>query len=332
MSTMQPSAGELHVNGPLTNLSVAYFQDDTKYVSNRVFPMVPVQKQSDTYFIYDKSDLLDNDITPVPDGAETPGGTVALSQGTFQCEVYGRHKDITDRQRANQDQPLNLDADMTRVVTQKGLILKESVWASTFLRSGAWDAAVDGATARSSSFDPTNSSNNNVVYWSTAASDPIGDIYRAIDYVESQTSFTPNKLTIGKEAYRALENHSDVVGRLDRGQTTGAAMATPEALARLFGLDEVLVLSAVSTSEANGYIGGGKHALLTYSPSAAGIGMPSAGYSFMWTGLVAGGGGGIAISRYRMQSMRKDRIELIMAFDHRVVSKDLGYFFNNIVQ
>ena len=51
-----PAQSDLHVNVPLTNVSVAWMQDKATFIADKVFPRVPVQKQSDLYWKYSKSD------------------------------------------------------------------------------------------------------------------------------------------------------------------------------------------------------------------------------------------------------------------------------------
>ena len=48
----QPYSGQVHVDRPLTNISVAYLQNDNDYIADKVFPVVPVMKQSDRFFVY----------------------------------------------------------------------------------------------------------------------------------------------------------------------------------------------------------------------------------------------------------------------------------------
>ena len=51
-----PSQSDLHINAPLTNVSIAYLQNSSAYIADKVFPRVPVAKQSDLYIKYSKSD------------------------------------------------------------------------------------------------------------------------------------------------------------------------------------------------------------------------------------------------------------------------------------
>jgi len=48
----QPTASDVHVNAPLTNISIAYMQMQSEYKAADIFPVVPVSKQTDRYFTY----------------------------------------------------------------------------------------------------------------------------------------------------------------------------------------------------------------------------------------------------------------------------------------
>jgi hypothetical protein len=58
---------------------------------------------------------------------------------------------------------------------------------------------------------------------------------------------------------------------------------------------------------------------------------PSAGYTFAWNGYMGAAGAGQRVSRFRMDHLRSDRIELEMSFDQKLVSADLGFFWDAIV-
>ena len=54
----QPTQSQVHVDAILTNISVAYLQRAENFIADKVFPVVPVDKQSDKFFTYDKNDWL----------------------------------------------------------------------------------------------------------------------------------------------------------------------------------------------------------------------------------------------------------------------------------
>jgi len=96
------------------------------------------------------------------------------------------------------------------------------------------------------------------------------------------------------------------------------------------------VASAIKNTAAKGqtaahsYIAG-KAAALFYVPPAPGLMTPSAGYTFAWTGFAGAGGEGQRIKRFRLERIESDRVEGQMAYDHKKVAADLGYFFNTII-
>ena len=44
-----PTVGDVHVERPLSNISVAY--RNPEYIFDQIFPTVSVQKKSDVYFV-----------------------------------------------------------------------------------------------------------------------------------------------------------------------------------------------------------------------------------------------------------------------------------------
>jgi hypothetical protein len=59
--------------------------------------------------------------------------------------------------------------------------------------------------------------------------------------------------------------------------------------------------------------------------------IPSAGYTFSWTGLMGSSAMGGRITKFRMDHLKADRVEIEMSFDHKVVASDCGVLFAGIV-
>ena len=55
MPALQPSASDVHVDAIMTNHSVAYIQQAADFVAAQFAPRVPVQKQSDKYYVFTKA-------------------------------------------------------------------------------------------------------------------------------------------------------------------------------------------------------------------------------------------------------------------------------------
>ncbi len=237
MPYTQPSRGDVHVNRPLTNLSVAFMQSAGIFVASRVFPNIPVAKQADAYFIYDRGDFNRDAMEERAPGTESAGGAYKTGNDTYNAVVRAYHKDVPDQVRANQDSPINVDREATEFVTHKGLIKREVTWADAYFKTDIWTFNVNGAASRAARLDPSGA-NNNVLYWNDASSTPIEDVRLLKRIVLEETGFMPNILTLGRPVFDVLVDHGDIVGRLDRGQSVGAAMANRESLAALFEVEQ----------------------------------------------------------------------------------------------
>ena len=336
MPYTQPGRGDVHVNRPLTNLSVAFMQRMENFIAARVFPNIPVEKKSDEYFTYDRGEFNRDEMQERAPGAPSAGGDYTISTADYSARVYAYHRDIADQQRGNLDQPLNLDREATEFITLKGLIKRERLWVDSFFKGGVWTFDIDGGASRSASFSPTVAASNDLQHWSDSNSTPIEDIRLIKRYILENTGFMPNTLVLGRPVFDALLDHSDIVGRLDRGQTTGPVVVMRENLAALFELENVLVMDAIHNTADEGLTAshsfiGGKHALLCYAAPSPGIMTPTAGYTFSWTGYAGASDNGVRFKRFRMEELAGDRVEGEMAFVQKRISSDLGAFFEGIV-
>ena len=49
-----PTVNDVHINAAMGNVSIAY--KNGLYIADQVFPIIPVAKKSDFYFVYTASD------------------------------------------------------------------------------------------------------------------------------------------------------------------------------------------------------------------------------------------------------------------------------------
>ena len=327
---MNPTPGDVHVNSPLTNVSVGFLQNASSFIATRVFPNVPVSKQSDLYYTYDRGEFNRDEMELRAPGAESAGGGWKVGQDSYFCPVWAFHKDIPDQLRSNADSQFKLDSEATQYVTGKALIKREKIWTASYFTTGIWTFGRAGVAS-----GPV--AGTSVLQWNDAASDPITDVRLARRVILQSTGFMPNKITLGREVYDTLIDHPDIIDRLKYGQTASKpAMANAADLARLFELEEVLVMDAVENTAKEGQTPvhsfiGGKHALLTYSPPMAGLMTPTAGYTFSWTGHLGAQADGQRIKSFRMENLAADRVEIEMAFATKRVAADLGFILTSIV-
>ncbi|MBL4909001.1 MAG: major capsid protein [Alteromonadaceae bacterium] len=329
---MNPTKGDVHVNRPLTNISVAYLQDQKNFIADSIFPNIPVSKQSDLYFMYDRGFFNRDEMKERAPGTESAGGDYTIEVDTpYYARVYSFHHDIPDQRRANTDSELAPDREATELVTRKGLIRRETLWVSKFFKAGVWTndrTGVDSAPVAGTS----------TLRWNDDASTPIEDIRASKTIVLESTGFEPNTLVLGQKVVDALSDHPDIVDRVKYGQTAnGPAMIELSELVALFKIPRIFVMKSIVNTAKEGAANvhsfiGGAHALLVYSAPTPGLMTPSGGYTFSWTGFLGAQPQGQRIKRFRMENLASDRVEIDMAFDQKLISADLGFFFDGIVK
>jgi len=325
-----PSIGDVHVNVPLTNISVAYIQDEKNFVADRVFANIPVLKQSDRYYTYYRADFNRDEMQERAPGTESAGNGYEIDNTpTYFATVRAFHKDIADHIRANSDSVLAPDRDATIFCTQKALIKREITWASNYFKAGVWNYGSVGVSS-----SPTG---GEFLQWDQDNSTPIEEMRAAKRVVQEATGFKPNIAVMGKVVFDVLIDHPEFIDRIKYNYAQGvAAVANEQIIAQLFGLDEVLVMEAVYNSAPRGepensqFIGG-QNVLLAYRTKTPGLMVPSCGYTFSWNGWMGATGMGHRIKSFRMEHLESDRVEVQMAYDQKVVGADLGYFFSNAV-
>lgn len=324
----QPQLSAVHINRPLISISQAYMQDASDYVAGKIFPVVPVEKQSDLYFKYTKGDWFRNVAQPRTPGSESAGGGYNLTTDSYYAPVVAVHKDVDPQIRANSDTPLNADRDATLWCTQQILISREISMLALAMATGTWT----GGT----STDPTPAPQ-----WDKANSTPLEDIEQQNWSVKQLTGHFPNKFLLGPRVWEVLKNHDEVVQRI---KYTQRGVVTTDLLASLIappGVEnfEVLVAAAIYNTAAEGsadsfsFIANPKNALLVYAEPEPGIMVASGGYIFAWTGLEGSGAFGSRISQIPtpLFGIGSVRIEAELAFTTKVVGADLGVLFVNAV-
>ncbi len=326
----QPSLSSVHVNRPLTNISQAYMQDNNDYIADKVFPVVPVQKQSDLYFKYTKDDWFRSVAQLRGPATESAGGGYPVTTDSYYTPVYAIHKDVDPQVRANTDDPLNADRDATLWVTNQLLLSREIQFLNIAFTTSTWLGSTTGG-------DITPSPK-----WDAANSTPLEDIETQSWHIKQITGKFPNRLVLGSSCWKALKNHDEIVQRVK--YTAGPARAvTTDMVASLVappGVNdfEVLVPAAIQNTAAEGatfsgsFIATATTALLVYSEPNPGIMVPAAGYNFTWVGLLGAGAFGSRISQIPMDwlGVGTVRVEGELAFVAKITGADLGCFYTSV--
>lgn len=325
MPLLTPS--NVHIDQPLSNLTLAYVQEQTNFVADKIFPVVGVARQSDKYYIYDRANMnRSGDVKKLAPRTEVNRIGMAISNDSYFADVYGIGMDFDEQTLANEDAMLEVRAAGAETLINRVLIEREQQFASTFFSAGSWTTDVTPANLWS---DYTNST-------------PLTDVTAGRRTMQLKSGgFKPNTMVIGKEVRDVLINHPDVLARLNGGATvTNTALITDAKLAEIFEVENFYVMEAVvngaaeGLAENNAFIGG-KNALLVHTPRAAGLMTPAAGVTFAWNNISGVNNLGITVESFSDDALKRqqvaEHIQVKMAYDMKVVGADLGYFFEDVV-
>lgn len=328
LSAVRKSADihDVHVDVPLSNLSVAYIQSDTDFIAAKVFPVVPVGKQSDRYYKFKKDTFFRNRAKLWVPGTQMPqSGFDVDNTPTYACDFRAFEHPLRWDILKNADAVLNLDRAASEFVTRVLLLSREVEWASTYFKTGVWGKEYTGVAATPA--------NNQFIYWSDYTnSDPIADFRKARMAVKLATGFRPNTAVMSEEVFEVLADHP-VIKELYK--YTQASVLTPELVARALRVEKLVIAGAVQITSPEGAVTEvydwifGKHAWLGYVAPRPSIMTPSAGYIFSWNAITQGFE--VGIERIPDRRTKADYIQGITCYDMQVVCPDMGAFFNRAI-
>lgn len=338
----QPTAGDVFVSTPLTNVSLNYYQDQSTFIADKMFPLVPVQLQAGIVWEWDLAYILINGMEPRAEGTESRGIGSKLNQKTYSCTKYALHKDISDDRRANEMSvlptgaiitgPINADRNATTLLTAQAVQKREITLKAAAFKTGLWTGMTDvtGVSGAPGA--------NQIKQWDQASSDPVSDVTKQCTTIQLATGVRPKRMAMGQQVWDALKNNPSIIDRLKffgvPGQPTQVTM---NAVAALFGVDDILVSGVVQGTSnegaatlTTGFVIG-KEYLLYSTPPAPDIDTPSAGYTFSWVGYLGANAYGARVKKFRIEAIASDRIEIEQAYDQRPLSTPLGGYASSVV-
>lgn len=327
----------IHQDRPLASVALAYKQSEDKFIAGRVFPEVPVQKSSDSYYVWDRDAFLRSQAAQRAPGSAPVHRWMSVSTDQYACKQYAVGDFITLEDVTNQDAAVQLRASTTEALMADMMIARDQHFMDAYMTTGIWgtdlQGVADGAGSNGGEPDATE-----FVQWDdTANSNPIRDIRDQCRAIMLKTGQMPNKLVIDAQTRDAFMEHP-----VFRAPSQGFASTDPTLaeIARRLNLDEVIVSEAVKVTSKPGAASIttdwllSKKALLVHTPNSPGIRVPAAGMVFQWTGLLNGIGasqGGIVVRRLPKQDELREDIDAFMAYDMKLTGAELGCLFYDTV-
>ena len=301
-----PGLSQVHINTALTNFAIGYKAPGL--IADDLFPVVPVQKQSDTYW---KVDAERAELRQADDRRALSGRANridwATGSDTYACAEHTLEQPVDDALIENADTPIRPKMTATRQLRTRLGVNKEIALATSLATAITATAAVSAGV------------------WSLATSDPITDLKTARQTIRNARGVNPNVLALDVDIWDALLDHPDIIARL-----TGVKEVTRDAiaqtLAQIIGFEKILVASAWKNSSTTATPSltsiWGTTAIVAYVEPQAGLEALSLGYTMQWLG---GGQDGIQVDEYRDEGTKSDVVRATRWYDQKAVDVACGY-------
>ena len=223
----------------LTNMALAYYQNAANYFAKAIFPICPVDLSSDSYYVFDKEDLLRDNWRKKPAYGKVDPAVVSEHTETYTCTVDQMIMGIdqirqTDLQRRQGPATRDPRVQRTKAIAEQANIHQDILFADGFFKAGVWGNELAGV-------DSTSPTTGQFIKFSNDNSDPIKFIDEQKTAMNETTGRTPNRLALGAHVFDALKSHPGILERVKYGGSTpNPAAVTENVLAQLFGVERRL--------------------------------------------------------------------------------------------
>lgn len=261
-----------HIDAALSEISIQFTLDPSVFVAPQVTQVVPVGKQSDRYYIWDRAYWFRIPKTLRAKATEPNYVEFAVSSAAYYANNYMLGGRIPYEDFSNADEALDIEESTARGLTQL-LMLDWEDRVATLLTTAA-NVGSGNALTGTNRWDDFGNSN------------PISDVTTGKAWMRLETGHEPNTMVVGAQVHDALLQHPDVIDRIKYVGIADQA-AVSNALANIFGVQKYLVGKAVKNTAAENlpvtmsYVWG-KNVVLLYTPAAPGRNVPSGVYAFRW--------------------------------------------------
>lgn len=301
-----------HIDVALTNFSKGYRQNEL--IADVLAPRVPVAKQSGKYWIFGQEDKELTEQTLRAPGAVPQESRMSLSSDSYFCDSHALQDVLPAETEANYEAG-NMEQDTTGQLQGKILLDREVALAAKLTSTAVLTQNVTLAGGDQFS--------------DYANSDPGGVVETAIAKIVLEAGVKPNVMAMGDPVFRILRNHPVIKKQFAYSQRD---KLSEQDLATFFGIERVIVGSAVKRAAgANSFVWGKDIVIAYANPSAAEKDI-SLAKTFVWSGApMTIGGYGVMVFPHPMQSAKAKIVSVDFYYGQKVVAVEGGYLIKAAV-
>lgn len=313
-----PTLSQVHIQQALSDLSIAYRQD-APAVSDRLFPRVSVDKQSNKFYVWNKGDMWRAEAKKRAPAADFARVGIRLSNDNYSCDQYALEYLIADEIAANADAAVEMESTATMYLVDQLNLQKDLSFAADFFTSSSgWTSGTVGTA------------------WDNVSSGtPVTAITGATLTIKRALGASNQHRLVGIGGTKILNAliTSDQVRDRTKYVREGTYAALQAALAPVLGLDELIISTREYNTAKEGRTASyspvfDNDFLVLAVPNAPGISVPAAGYTFAWN---EGGRGDMYVEMYREDPKKSDVVRAVCYYDQKQTGADLGVYFDNAV-
>jgi len=294
---------QLHVDKLLSNVSIKY--SNPEFIHSKVFPMLPVGKETDKIRIYTRNIKIQE--TDRADKGKAREASFEMSNSSYSLEKHALKEYVSDDEVALNDMG-DLRADTVEYLSDHIQLRKEKSFADLFSTKANWSNNV--SLAATQQFNSNTVTSNPVPIFDTAAS-----------VVMKQSGFKANNAIIPHDSFISIKNHTSI---LDRVKYTSSEISEPM-IASLLGVGELQVPAAQYDSAAEGLAESlsdlySDNAWVGYTAKRPGLRQASAGYMLQQKGRE-----GQYVRRWKDEERDCEAIEVNSKHLFKLVATLCGY-------
>lgn len=309
---------DVHIDVPLSNMAVAAFNGGN-LIGEALFPPVPVDKQSDKYYVMNKADWLRLPDTTLRGPKQSPRRVeFSVSSDSYFAANYALAGENAFESLANQDRAIQLRRRTAMFVTSVLRRSKEQRIASkvTSISNLGSGVALTGTSK-----------------WSDYAnSDPIAAVNTAHAFIRGTTGFTGNVAVIDYDTMVALRRHPVL---LDMYKYTQGGQVTDAQIAEQFRVGRIIVADAIKENAKEGgtssmtNMWGNICGIFHVEPASTMEDVMTFGQTFRWTNPLFGVP--FAVRTYDDPDKGKlvEITDCSYYDDEKVIARDLSYLIKD---
>lgn len=215
------SPSNAHVVAALSDFASSY--SNGAFFADRVSPIIPVDKDSDSFFQFARKDATTDTVQIVGEQGAIPQSTIETSKATYVTLGYGQRAPVSRALQVTADPAVRPKERSTAAIMRNLMLAREIRVASKITTSGNWASGNNAAAT--------------AVWTDQTAGVPLTDIHTALEAIPASGDDSMLIAICALEVFNALTSHPQI---RDMHGTLPGPIDEPT-LAKYLKFDELLV-------------------------------------------------------------------------------------------